>query len=108
MTFGTGELDGNLACQPALDVESGIVQHRLACRRVGEQVAHRRGDFGKGRRRRLGASAVLRRPARRSEEHTSELPSLMRISSAVFCLKNKNIKKKTPTTTPTTDHTPHH
>src|SRR3546814_4245451 len=26
----------------------------------------------------------------RSEEHTSELQSLMRISSAVFCLKNKN------------------
>src|SRR3546814_4841707 len=26
----------------------------------------------------------------RSEEHTSELPSLMRISSAVFCLKKKN------------------
>src|SRR3546814_7889127 len=25
-----------------------------------------------------------------SEEHTSELPSLMRISSAVFCLKTKN------------------
>src|SRR3546814_3646781 len=32
--------------------------------------------------------------ARRSEEHTSELQSLMRISYAVFCLKkkNKNIK----------------
>src|SRR3546814_3591190 len=30
----------------------------------------------------------------RSEEHTSELQSLMRISYAVFCLK----KKKTPTT----------
>src|SRR3546814_5424976 len=28
--------------------------------------------------------------ARRSEEHTSELQSLMRISYAVFCLKNKN------------------
>src|SRR3546814_7175025 len=27
--------------------------------------------------------------ARRSEEHTSELQSLMRISSAVFCLKTK-------------------
>src|SRR3546814_4925700 len=27
--------------------------------------------------------------ARRSEEHTSELQSLMRISYAVFCLKNK-------------------
>src|SRR3546814_1718694 len=29
----------------------------------------------------------------RSEEHTSELQSLMRISSAVFCLKNKNNMK---------------
>src|SRR3546814_8480672 len=31
----------------------------------------------------------------RSEEHTSELQSLMRISYAVFCLKNKNKKSKT-------------
>src|SRR3546814_2320912 len=30
-----------------------------------------------------------RRRARRSEEHTSELQSLMRISYAVFCLKKK-------------------
>src|SRR3546814_5023288 len=29
-------------------------------------------------------------PDRRSEEHTSELQSLMRISYAVFCLKKKN------------------
>src|SRR3546814_15022001 len=29
----------------------------------------------------------------RSEEHTSELQSLMRISYAVFCLKNKKIPK---------------
>src|SRR3546814_4464703 len=28
-------------------------------------------------------------PVRRSEEHTSELKSLMRISYAVFCLKKK-------------------
>src|SRR3546814_8919210 len=28
----------------------------------------------------------------RSEEHTSELPSLMRISYAVFCLQKKNTK----------------
>src|SRR3546814_5266374 len=33
-------------------------------------------------------------PAFRSEEHTSELQSLMRISYAVFCLKKKNHKKK--------------
>src|SRR3546814_7789374 len=31
----------------------------------------------------------------RSEEHTSELQSLMRISYAVFCLKKKNISKET-------------
>src|SRR3546814_10460227 len=30
----------------------------------------------------------------RSEEHTSELQSLMRISYAVFCLKKKKIKKE--------------
>src|SRR3546814_1116208 len=30
----------------------------------------------------------------RSEEHTSELQSLMRISYAVFCLKKKNKKKQ--------------
>src|SRR3546814_8223332 len=31
---------------------------------------------------------------RRSEEHTSELQSLMRISYAVFCLKKKNQQHK--------------
>src|SRR3546814_1670930 len=46
--------------------------------------------------------AIIRRCARidedrtvaRSEEHTSELQSLMRISYAVFCLKKKNKKKQ--------------
>src|SRR3546814_4560785 len=33
------------------------------------------------------------RPSRRSEEHTSELQSLMRISYAVFCMKNKKQEK---------------
>src|SRR3546814_9607831 len=33
--------------------------------------------------------------ALRSEEHTSELQSLMRISYAVICLKKKNIKHTT-------------
>src|SRR3546814_3168905 len=35
---------------------------------------------------------IGRASALRSEEHTSELPSLMRISYAVFCLKKKNIR----------------
>src|SRR3546814_3947139 len=39
--------------------------------------------------------AVSSRADRRSEEHTSELQSLMRISYAVFCLKKKKRKKKT-------------
>src|SRR3546814_7851502 len=34
--------------------------------------------------------------ANRSEEHTSELQSLMRISYAVFCLKKKTQIKQTP------------
>src|SRR3546814_10000769 len=37
-----------------------------------------------------GVAFVVRLFAARSEEHTSELQSLMRISYAVFCLKKKN------------------
>src|SRR3546814_4707843 len=49
-------------------------------------------------------------PALRSEEHTSELQSLMRISYAVFCLKKKNTttttnKVKVPQTTTHTHST---
>src|SRR3546814_4733165 len=40
---------------------------------------------------RTGAPMPTRR-TRRSEEHTSELQSLMRISYAVFCLKKKKTK----------------
>src|SRR3546814_2085249 len=41
----------------------------------------------------LGADPVAEIEHRRSEEHTSELQSLMRISYAVFCLKKKNNHK---------------
>src|SRR3546814_4321785 len=37
-------------------------------------------------------SSVVAAPRIRSEEHTSELQSLMRTSYAVFCLKKKKIK----------------
>src|SRR3546814_4151661 len=66
----------------------------------GDECARGRVDFHRAtdeadRQRQLdGASQIaLRRPlpARpRSEEHTSELQSLMRISYAVFCLTKKN------------------
>src|SRR3546814_8752025 len=43
----------------------------------------------------IGGGEGLVRSLRRSEEHTSELQSLMRISYAVFCLKKKKINNKT-------------
>src|SRR3546814_1263168 len=65
---------------------------------------HRRTDSGRSThrarrdarelrsRRELSFGARCADRQRRSEEHTSELQSLMRISYAVFCLKKKKIK----------------
>src|SRR3546814_1178437 len=64
-----------------------------------------RNEVGNGRAGRdAGANSIGRvrrrgRGGRRSEEHTSELQSLMRISYAVFCLKKKNNKIFTHTPT---------
>src|SRR3546814_149406 len=54
--------------------------------------------------RRGGAKALVAH-ADRSEEHTSELQSLMRISYAVFCLKKKTTKQHNQATT---THTKQH
>src|SRR3546814_9558435 len=51
-------------------------------------------DIGRERPSRTGHPWPVMVPkpcARRSEEHTSELQSLMRISYAVFCLKKKTV-----------------
>src|SRR3546814_10283306 len=45
---------------------------------------------------RHNALAIHPATGQRSEEHTSELQSLMRISYAVFCLKKKIIKLTNP------------
>src|SRR3546814_3438359 len=58
--------------------------HRVATGEGLVRVVHDRGDP-----HRAEAHA-----ADRSEEHTSELQSLMRISYAVFCLKKKKTKNK--------------
>src|SRR3546814_9852214 len=71
--------DGEAPRGDPCELEPGRrVHHRpVACRRAGEgEVSGRLED-----------SKAL--PAR-SEEHTSEIQSLMRISYAVFCLKKKN------------------
>src|SRR3546814_7428908 len=70
-------------------------------RDLQREVVGRRGPLDRAiprrdRRRHLRAAADLRRAGgvTRSEEHTSELQSLMRISYAVFCLKKKQSKNK--------------
>src|SRR3546814_9370146 len=52
-------------------------------------------DFGEARRSSDPRESGGAEPFLRSEEHTSELQSLMRISYAVFCLKKKT-EKETP------------
>src|SRR3546814_4095087 len=79
---------------------SAVVQRRLVDRWL-DRRARRQRRFGRIVRRRLGGRIfdrfrnrrILDR-RRRSEEHTSELQSLMRISYAVFCLKKKQKTNK--------------
>src|SRR3546814_16735790 len=98
---GGRRLDDGMAA--AADVEAGLVgkvgtapimAHRMVGERRGDvdacEYVARRGD-------RLAATD-------RSEEHTSELQSLMRISYAVFCLKKKK-NKSTPHTSSQIDKT---
>src|SRR3546814_19882908 len=55
-------------------------------------LGHRTGGHRVGRRERVDGPGGVQGCAARSEEHTSELQSLMRISYAVFCLKKKKNK----------------
>src|SRR3546814_10752173 len=83
------------------DPDPGAVPSRRGRPRAGRgRVVRRGGPAGRSARRsesgRRFPVAPRRRPpvvargASRSEEHTSELQSLMRISYAVFCLEKKN------------------
>src|SRR3546814_3010520 len=59
----------------------------------GEMViGHRAADSGECHRRCHRVATPRPLSDGRSEEHTSELQSLMRISYAVFCLKNKKYR----------------
>src|SRR3546814_6065885 len=81
----------------------------------GRREARRAGDPTGEKRKNKGHEPILPRPVRtgpakihgrgvpavnRSEEHTSELQSLMRISYAVFCLQHKKVN---PTRTSTNE-----
>src|SRR3546814_1293335 len=80
------------------DPEGGALRPIGPARRLARHQGQGRGRTGGGTRSRLRLRGHPRpallpdeRTARRSEEHTSELQSLMRISYAVFCLKKKKI-----------------
>src|SRR3546814_4422535 len=103
---GTGRISATLCLvrkgyRRPLDVD----HQRLPARRLPVLAAARQGHIGicpscsrsNPHPRTAAAGAYPRRPEPprhiRSEEHTSELQSLMRISYAVFCLKKKKTTK---------------
>src|SRR3546814_2139855 len=74
-------LDGYQAC--------ALIKNNPAFRNTPViMLSSKDGLFDRARGRIVGSDEYLTKP--RSEEHTSELQSLMRISYAVFCLKKKN------------------
>src|SRR3546814_8490327 len=80
--------------------ESGYDAAEVAEQQHGKKRRSDAGDKIAGRIQRshalkqcdIGNDAGDQEHCRRSEEHTSELQSLMRISYAVFCLKKKKTK----------------
>src|SRR3546814_7612867 len=72
----------------------GLIERTGSQRHAAHDNARRKGSVealsGCGERTRGGDGDEMQR----SEEHTSELQSLMRISYAVFCLKKKTRKIK--------------
>src|SRR3546814_8317943 len=84
------------------DTGSPEVQVALLTARINELTGHFKEHMKDHHSRRGLLRMVSRRRKlldylKRSEEHTSELQSLMRISYAVFCLKKKKHHNSTPT-----------
>src|SRR3546814_4676663 len=62
-------------------MEDVVTRHHESLTELGRMLGQESDTISRGLRQQVDA---------RSEEHTSELQSLMRISYAVFCLKTKN------------------
>src|SRR3546814_10691836 len=75
------------SCAVAPETGGGIKQSRAFQRTAAKTGAHQRFLTGASLRQAITESTSDK--INRSEEHTSELQSLMRISYAVFCLKKK-------------------
>src|SRR3546814_6618113 len=71
-----------------------FLRHRRRADRGLRLCPRAAGDLGGVRRGAVHGADVVGGGEARSEEHTSELQSLMRISYAVFCLKKKKYYTK--------------
>src|SRR3546814_9863260 len=86
----------------AVDIESANNHRSAACGPSpvdGEDATYARSPTSRAGFVSFRSEHIRPFRVRRSEEHTSELQSLMRISYAVFCLKKKNTNKKIQATT---------
>src|SRR3546814_9169784 len=93
--YGTGEgirLEGSWTHRNLFPPEGALIVRGVAgTQEQGLGVTLRRSNAGRRDRTfELVSEAKRSNYNARSEEHTSELQSLMRISYAVFCLKKKN------------------
>src|SRR3546814_6780527 len=94
--------DGAVVSAGRQGASQSVDRHRLVAapsvarndRHQPDQARRPVGDLGADRLRLCDDALLLGRQLR-SEEHTSELQSLMRISYAVFCLKKKTQYNKT-------------
>src|SRR3546814_8425167 len=77
---------------PKIDYKDTRLLQRFVSER-GKIVPSRITAVSTKKQRELAQAIKRARFLSRSEEHTSELQSLMRISYAVFCLKKKKLKK---------------
>src|SRR3546814_10805981 len=89
-------MDGAAGGVGAVEDRVGGIDQIMFAQRFSD-IDPARGEEGVGHAAAWCPTRCRTRPAarapRRSEEHTSELQSLMRISYAVFCLKKKKLTK---------------
>src|SRR3546814_6415029 len=94
--FGDGQpvaMDSQLALVGRAYGRAGPHQHGGALELKRDGVVRHLFNLGAGRNKKI-TQAAEHRALDRSEEHTYELQSLMRISYAVFCLKRKKRRRQ--------------
>src|SRR3546814_9057352 len=89
LAYGIPILPAEVAADPAAaGAAAARIGGPVALKILSRDITHK-SDFGGVMLDLEGAEVVEQAAETRSEEHTSELQSLMRISYAVFCLKKQ-------------------